>query len=28
MTYDYIKSLTKPVENAKVKSNLFINILG
>ncbi len=28
MTYDYIKSLTKSIENAKVKSNLFVNILG
>jgi hypothetical protein len=27
-TYDYLKSIAKPAENTKVKTNLFVNILG
>ena len=27
-TYDYIKSMSKPTMNAKVKTNLFVDILG
>jgi Subtilase family len=28
LTYDYIKSISKPTMNAKVKTNLFVDILG
>jgi len=27
-TFDYLKSIAKPAENAKVKTNSFVNILG